>query len=497
MMRHAFVRSRRLTRSFVNQAQQSAGQSTNQSSGSSSKSDVVSVLMYTALFGGAFYLANSLYHPRIQSWFGNNPPADLSKRSLKLTDRGLAQSDIDARERATNKQSESNDQPSDLAATDKPAEHHHHNKSNDHSISQSIAAAPALSAPTDIPATSDVPSTTAEKQAIVDTSVEKSSLSVPVAVVPDVTTVTGADIVPVVEAPKPDPSSQSSASAPVTPAQSSSSDDDLGEPSDAERAHLEAYFSAPADEHPNKPGLRLLTANRIDSVLASPTPFILYVHDPECGACSLYEPVVESLAAILNDVAPDAVRVYQMNDSTDYKPGFLAADESNLRLPLIKFYPQSESKEPEVYTDAPHVEQIVAFLNTRAVPVDAAQVKSKLDDRLVDLRAQLKERGVARLSQSNDWALFKASPCGDEISNFTLTELMSNFAPGVDSNDAYESFTKCVKDREDAVIEYFTEVARIASETAAALQMKRDHSKHGFTPEEEAEIVSAAASASS
>ena len=282
----------------------------------------------------------------------------------------------------------------------------------------------------------------------------------------------------------------------------------------AEAAYYARLYSAPVDEHPTVRNLRILTANRIDEVLSSSPPFLLYLFEPGCSACSLFTPIIHALAYALDtsdeegddeekeekesgeekdsgheNKAAEGVRVYAMNDATDYKPGFLLPDEEN-RLPILKFFPQSAVTPPSSsasssstaavpsvqYTGSPHLSSILRFLHAQtsgAFDLDRALARAR--SRLPALRVELLEKGAARLEQSEDWALYLHSPCGPRIHEYSLAELMSKYVEGESgAEDKYDKFVQCMEEREEDTMDYFEMMAMIANETLQQLKDKRE-----------------------
>ena len=291
----------------------------------------------------------------------------------------------------------------------------------------------------------------------------------------------------------------------------------------AEEAYLARYNSAPVDEHPTVRNLRILTANRIDEVVATSPPFLLYLFDPTCSACALYTPIVHALAYAL-DTSEDekeeeaekeeadekagkeaqrpleAVRLYVMNDATDYKPGFLAAHEENV-LPILKFFPQSSavhtsttaassasssSSSPAAgstsfqYTGSPHLSSILRFLHQQTSgSFDLERALQRARDRLPALRAELADKGAKRLQQSEDWALYLHSPCGRLIQEYSMAELMSKYVEGGEeggsgAEEKYDRFVQCMEEQEGDTMDYFEMMAMIANETVQQLKDKRE-----------------------
>ena len=274
----------------------------------------------------------------------------------------------------------------------------------------------------------------------------------------------------------------------------------------AEAAYLARYYSAPVDEHPSVRNLRILTANRIDEVIATSPPFLLYLFDPTCSACALYTPIVHALAYALDNTddtdkdddeeeaqaegkaaerPSDGVRVYVMNDATDYQPGFFAPHEENV-LPILKFFPQSHSSithPPFQYTGSPHLSSILRFLHQQtggAFNLERALLRART--RLPVLRGELAERGAKRLEESEDWALYLHSPCGERIQEYSMAELMSKYVEGVDGEESersgaeekYDKFVQCMEEREEDTMDYFETMAMIANETVQQLREKRE-----------------------
>ena len=299
----------------------------------------------------------------------------------------------------------------------------------------------------------------------------------------------------------------------------------------AEAAHLAAFYSAPRDEHPSVPNLRILTANRIDTVLASSPPFLLYLYDPTCAACALYTPVVHTLAYALDDREEDddaserkeadpepeaaqasrprresssssssssSPRVYMMNDATDHKPGFLTAEEEGA-LPLLKFFPQSSSASstsspsPFAYTASPRVSALLSFLHQQTGGAfDLARAQRRARSRLPALRRELQQRGRERLQKSDDWLLFLGSPCGEQIGEYSLAELLNRYCDSEEegegereAGDKYANFVQCMREKEDESIEYFDTMQNIAHETLQQMRSRRRRQQSGDTAHEE------------
>ena len=274
----------------------------------------------------------------------------------------------------------------------------------------------------------------------------------------------------------------------------------------AELRHLSSFYSAPRDEHPSIRNLRILTAGRIDDVLASSPPFLLYLYDPKCAACALYTPIIHALSYALDDRDDDvdrdededaddaaqsqqqqqqrreAVRLYSMNDATDYKPGFLSPDEEG-KLPLLKFFPQSAASAsvPVLYTGSPRLSALLSFLHKQTGgSFDLERAQRRAQSRLPLLQAELQQRGRERLQRSEDWALYLSSPCGDLIRDYSLAELMVKYADsdegGAGEREAeakYALFTRCMEEREDDAIDYFETMAAIADETVREMRNKQ------------------------
>ena len=270
--------------------------------------------------------------------------------------------------------------------------------------------------------------------------------------------------------------------------------DEEDEEAAAEAAHLSAYYSAPRDEHPLVPNLRILTANRIDEVLKSSPPFLLYLFDPTCAACALYTPIIHALAHALDPHDPptlahlpsttpppsDTIRVYAMNDATDYKPGFLTPDEER-RLPLLKLFPQSPSHPPLTYQSSPRLSALLPFLHQHTDGAfDLTRAQARALSRLPQLRRELEVRGRERLERSEDWTLFLGSPCGRWIREYSLSELMNKYVDGEvegegerEAEARYGRFVRCMQDREEESIEYFETMQAIASETVDEMKQRR------------------------
>ena len=285
----------------------------------------------------------------------------------------------------------------------------------------------------------------------------------------------------------------------------------------AEAAYLARYYSAPVDEHPSVRNLRILTANRIDEVIATSPPFLLYLFDPTCTACALYTPIMHALAYALDTTEEkeedeeedehgehdetaaerpkEGVRVYVMNDATDYMPGFLSPDEENL-LPILKFFPQfsttasSAASSSFQYTGSPHLSAMVRFLHEQTNGAfDLERALERARSRLPALRAELADKGAKRLQQSEDWALYLYSPCGQRIREYSLAELMSKYVEGGEGEgnsgpvEKYDRFVQCMEEKEEDTMDYFETMAMIANDTLQQLREKREKKRRQRTSE--------------
>ena len=262
------------------------------------------------------------------------------------------------------------------------------------------------------------------------------------------------------------------------------------EESAADAAHLSAYYSAPRDEHPHIPNLRILTANRIDAVLQSSPPFFLYLYDPTCAACALYSPIINALAYALDtrdSTSPPTspspsplLLVYSMNDATDYKPGFLTPDEERA-LPLLKFFPQNSNQPPLVYNGSPHLSSLLSFLHRHSEGAfDLPRALERVKSRLPQLRKEVEERGKARLERSEDWMLFLGSPCGRWIREYSVSELRNKYVEGEvegegekEAEAKYERFVQCMEEQEEESLDYFETMQHIAAETVSEMRKRR------------------------
>jgi len=264
--------------------------------------------------------------------------------------------------------------------------------------------------------------------------------------------------------------------------------DDL--PSEAELAHLNSFYSSPSDAHPSKTGLRILTANKIDSLLATKIPFLLYVYDSSCTSCALYSPMIETLANVINqnNNNEEKVRIYIMNDSTDYKPGFLnnkSEEEINSRLPIIQFFPQSSTTDNSVpFTELPTFDNLISFLssNSSQTLFNKNEIVNELNLLLPELKEKLLLAGKNHLSTSNDWNLFLNSPCGETISSYSLNELLQKFLSNKEikeeTENSYQEFLQCMKQKENDAIKYFNNISNIANETLQALIQKQQQKQN-------------------
>ena len=252
--------------------------------------------------------------------------------------------------------------------------------------------------------------------------------------------------------------------------------------------------------------LRVLTANRIDEVLANSPPFLLYLFDPTCSACALYTPIVHALAyaldtsdkddddddekdtAQLKQQPSEGVRVYVMNDATDYKPSFLSPHEENT-LPILKFFPQPTARRspttasaptavPTQYSGSPHLSAMLRYLHEQTGGAfDLERALQRARSRLPTLRAELAERGAQRLQQSEDWALYLHSPCGQRIREYSMAELMGKYVEAEEgesgAEEKYDKFVQCMEEQEEDTMDYFEAMAMIANETVQQLRDKR------------------------
>jgi hypothetical protein len=279
----------------------------------------------------------------------------------------------------------------------------------------------------------------------------------------------------------------------------------------------EQFVSGKPRSDPSRPGITLLVASDVDSLVwkrnqpneisqlptelihflptntntpvapYSPYAVLLSVYDPTCSACATAKPVIDALAGALRDEG--SIRLMTYDASANNKHGFLTEDELK-ELPLIKLFPALEpsdtaggeslgARESLTYTGAPNARSIVEWISEHTPThsaINVPAVQSRLNASAASTDASLRLAASDRLAKDPVFHVYQGSPCGPQMMEWMKMTLVSRYLhtpiPDDEQQNAFNQFQLCMQQKDKQMKRYWQQLAMVAADNLSKYEEK-------------------------
>lgn len=231
-------------------------------------------------------------------------------------------------------------------------------------------------------------------------------------------------------------------------------------------------MSAPRDEHPKYPGMRVLVAGAMEEYFSMKKDMMVEYFMPSCPACKMTFMVFRRLAQVLSQEAGNEVIFGMMDATRNYRKGLTPKDDWEAFPQLIIY--KAGSREPisfERQRGRPLFDQIIDFAYANlSIPFDKETIRAKMVELLPEIEKEYQGTLQDAVSKEAYYQLYQLAPCGKERLQQAFSNMLGILIPvPQDRLEAgYKALDGCERNLHDSRVRFWTSVLEEADQNLSA-----------------------------